>query len=128
MTIRLLKISFFVVIYFTAVIRRPNQACLTLSTCLIDNSLGILQSISLIGIYLCIINSCLPFISTCAVGISANFQYFKSNQIFHYTRCITPKRVTSLRDPSPRHCNPVIQLLSKKCRSGSKPLAALCPI
>ena len=25
-------------------------------------------------------------------------------QIFHYTRCITPKRVTSLRGPPPRHC------------------------
>ena len=24
-------------------------------------------------------------------------------QIFHYTRCITPKRVTSLRGPPPRH-------------------------
>ena len=29
---------------------------------------------------------------------------FKSNQIFHYTRCITPKRVTSLWGPSPRYC------------------------
>ena len=27
-----------------------------------------------------------------------------SNQIFHYTRCITLKRVTSLRGPYPRHC------------------------
>ena len=27
-----------------------------------------------------------------------------SNQIFHYTRCITPKRVTSWRGPSPHHC------------------------
>ena len=26
------------------------------------------------------------------------------NQIFHYTRCITLKRVTSFRGPSPRHC------------------------
>ena len=28
----------------------------------------------------------------------------KSNQIFHYTRWITPKRVTSWRIPSPHHC------------------------
>ena len=41
-----------------------------------------------------------------------------SNQIFHYTGCITPKRVTSLRDPSPRHCARATQLLSKKCRNG----------
>ena len=27
-----------------------------------------------------------------------------SNQIFHYIRCITPKRVTSLRGSSPSHC------------------------
>ena len=33
----------------------------------------------------------------CAIG-------WKINQIFYYTRCITPKRVTSLRDVSPR-CN-----------------------
>ena len=25
-------------------------------------------------------------------------------QIFYYTRCITPKRVTSLRGPSRHHC------------------------
>ena len=52
----------------------------------------------------------------------------KSNQIFHYTRWITPKRVTSLRDPSPRHCDQATQLLSKKCRSGGEPLATLCLI
>ena len=28
----------------------------------------------------------------------------KSHQIFHYTRCITPKRVTSWWGPFPRHC------------------------
>ena len=28
----------------------------------------------------------------------------RSNQIFHYTRCITPKCVTSLWGPSLRHC------------------------
>ena len=27
-----------------------------------------------------------------------------SNQIFHYTRCITPKHVKSLRGPFPRRC------------------------
>ena len=27
-----------------------------------------------------------------------------TNQIFNYTRCITPKRATKLQDPSPRHC------------------------
>ena len=36
--------------------------------------------------------------------------YFASNQIFHYTRCITPKRVTSLRGPSPSHCARATQL------------------
>ena len=52
----------------------------------------------------------------------------KSNQIFHYTRCNTPKRVTSWRGPSARHCARATQLLSKKCRSGGEPLATLCPI
>ena len=28
----------------------------------------------------------------------------RSNQIFHYTRCITPKRETNWWGPSPRHC------------------------
>ena len=37
-----------------------------------------------------------------------------SNQIFHYTRCITPKRVTSWRGPSLHHCALATQLLSKK--------------
>ena len=50
------------------------------------------------------------------------------NQIFHYTRWITPKRVTSWRGPSPRHCARATQLLWKKCRSGGEPLATLCPI
>ena len=45
--------------------------------------------------------------------------------MFHYTRCITPKRVTSRRGPSPRHCALATQLLSKKCRSGGKPLATV---
>ena len=50
------------------------------------------------------------------------------NQLFHYTRWITPKRVRSWRGPSPRHCAWATQLLSKKCRSGGEPLATLCPI
>ena len=57
-----------------------------------------------------------------------NLNHPTSNQIFHYTRCTTPKRVTSLRGPSPRHCARATQLLSKKCRSGGEPLATLCPI
>ena len=44
----------------------------------------------------------------------------KLNQIFHYTRCITPKRVTRWRGPSSRHSARATQLLSKKCRSGSE--------
>ena len=47
------------------------------------------------------------------------------NEIFHYTRCVTPKRVTSLQGPSPRHCARATQLLSKKCCSGGEPLATL---
>ena len=41
------------------------------------------------------------------------------------TRCITPKRVTSLRGPSPRHCAQVTHLQSKKYCSGGKLLATL---
>ena len=37
----------------------------------------------------------------------------KSNQVFYYTRCITPKRVTSLRGPFPRHCARATQLLRR---------------
>ena len=33
------------------------------------------------------------------------------HQIFHYTRCNTPKRVTSLRGPYPHHCARTIQVL-----------------
>ena len=40
-----------------------------------------------------------------------------SNQIFSYTCCITPKRVTNLLRPSPRYCARATRLLSKKCRS-----------
>ena len=51
-----------------------------------------------------------------------------SNQIFHYTRCITPKRVTSWQGPSPRRCAWTTHLLSKKCCCGGEPLATLCLI
>ena len=47
---------------------------------------------------------------------------YKSNQIFYYTRCNTPERVTSWRGPSPLHCARTTQLLSKMCRSGGEPL------
>ena len=50
------------------------------------------------------------------------------NQIFHGTTCITPKRVTNLRGPSPRHCAQATQLLSKKYCSGREQLRTLCPI
>ena len=53
-------------------------------------------------------------------------RYF-SNQIFNCTRCITPKRVTSLQGPSPRHCVLVTQLLSKKCFSCGERLTTMCP-
>ena len=46
------------------------------------------------------------------------FEQSTPNQIFCYTHCITPKYVTSLRGPTPRHCVQATQLLSKKCRSG----------
>ena len=49
----------------------------------------------------------------------------RENQIFHYTHCNTPKRVTSLRGPSPRHYAWAAQLLLKKCRSGGEPLATV---
>ena len=53
---------------------------------------------------------------------------FKSNSKFCYIICITPKRVTNWRGPSPRHCAQAAQLLSKKCCSGGKPFATLCSI
>ena len=46
----------------------------------------------------------------------------------HYTRCNTPKRVTSWRVLSPRQCARATELLSKKCCSGGEPMATLCPI
>ena len=56
----------------------------------------------------------------------AFYSYFtkSKSKIFHYTRCITPKCVTSLlRGPSPRHCARTTQLLSKKCCNRGEPLA-----
>ena len=47
----------------------------------------------------------------------------KSNEIFHYTRCITPKRVTSWRIPSSFHCAWATQFLSKKLSGGGESLA-----
>ena len=37
--------------------------------------------------------------------IEVLYSYIKglSNEIFHYARCIMPKRVTNIRGPSPRH-------------------------
>ena len=52
----------------------------------------------------------------------------ESYQIFHYTRGITPKPITSWRSPSPRHCARTTQLISKKCRSCGDPLATPHPI
>ena len=59
---------------------------------------------------------------------SQHHRLFGYNQIFHYTRCNTPKRVTSWQGPFPHHCARETQLLSKKCCSGGEPLATLCPI
>ena len=62
-------------------------------------------------------------------GVVLNFiMAINQNQIFQYTPCNTPKRVTSLRGPSPRHCARAAQLLSKKCHSGGESLATLCLI
>ena len=54
--------------------------------------------------------------------------FIKPNKIFLCICCVTPKRSTSLRDPSPRHCPRATQLHSKKCRNGGEPFATLCPI
>ena len=59
-------------------------------------------------------------------SMAAVFKAVLSNQIFHYTYCITPNRVTSLQSPSPRYCARSTQLLLKKCPSGGDPLATLC--
>ena len=39
-------------------------------------------------------------------------QLYTKHQIFHYTRCITPKRLTSWRGSSSRHCaSPLVETL-----------------
>ena len=58
-------------------------------------------------------------LATCDIARLRNqfndvFAVLISNHIFHYTRCITPKRVTSLRGPYPRHCARATQVFSKK--------------
>ena len=53
----------------------------------------------------------------------------KSKANFSFARCITPKRIASLRGPFPRHCTrQATQPLSKNFRSGGEPLATMCPI
>ena len=61
-------------------------------------------------------------------NIGVYLEIILSNQIFHYTCCIMQKPVASWRGPSLHHCARATQLLSKKCLSGGKPLATLCPI
>ena len=56
------------------------------------------------------------------------FHCFESNQIFHYTGCVTSKRATSMRGSSPRHCARVTQLLSEKCCCVGEPMAKLCRV
>ena len=62
------------------------------------------------------------------IVIGKKYFYIWSKQIFHYFCWITPKHVTSLRDPSLHCCARAAQLHSKKCRSGGEPLAKVCPI
>ena len=64
------------------------------------------------------------FWKTCAKCMNL----LNSNQIFHYKRCITPKRVMSWLGPSDLcYCTRATQLLSKKCHSRGEPLATLYP-
>ena len=62
------------------------------------------------------------------VWVQRQEKYYYSNQTFHYTRCITRKRVTSLREQYPRHCAWATQLLSKENHSRGEPLITLCLI
>ena len=39
--------------------------------------------------------------------------FYQINQIFYYTRCITPKGETSLRGPISRHCARATQLFQR---------------
>ena len=59
-----------------------------------------------------------------SIIMSNNRTHF-SNQIFHYIRCNTLKRVTRRRGPFLRHCTRETQILSNKCRSGCESLATL---
>ena len=42
-------------------------------------------------------------VNSTLVTCLSKFLITKTNQIFYYTRCITPKPVTTLRGPSSRH-------------------------
>ena len=53
-------------------------------------------------------------------ALIASIKVLNQNQIFYYTRCITPKRVASLRVIAPAQ-----QLFSRKCRSDGETLAIL---
>ena len=50
------------------------------------------------------------------------------NQIFRYTRCNTPKRVTSFAGPIFASLHPGNTASFKKCRSDGEPLVTLCTI
>ena len=59
--------------------------------------------------------------------VSKSVWFFKIKSfIIHVVLRQSSQRV--LWGPSPRPCTPSTQLLSKKCRSGGKLLATLCPI
>ena len=57
-----------------------------------------------------------------------NDESTKLNLSLHYTPCIMPKRVTSLKGPSSRQSTWATRFLSKKCYSGCEPLATLFSI
>ena len=64
------------------------------------------------------IEGSLHFAATCSMFFKNILWRLLLHLIFHHTRCITSKRATSVRNPSPRHCSPATQLLSKKWWSG----------
>ena len=59
----------------------------------------------------------------CSLNIKYNIFEICTNWIDYHSKsfiipgCISPKRVTSLQSPPPRHCARATQLLSKKCCS-----------
>ena len=63
----------------------------------------------------------------CSVNKSTEKTSSKKSNL-HYVSCITPKRVTSLLGPSPRHCAWAIQFLSKKSRNSDELMANLSSI